>query len=370
MNSEELVVGDIFEFKAGMRIPADSIIIEVSPNKDNNMEGEPEPYIECNEGDVTGYFCQQNKGVLKKEAIFKNSGNALSNILYAQSFVVSGSGKAIVCCVGQRTQWGLPVDIETDISLEKKKTPFKEVLEKYSHRMGGYTNKIVLMLIILIIIRATLEWLGILQSGGMGGDSDGEQPDLAEFLTKLISKVLKMVTVYIALIIALLPEAVTMAFAACIVSYTEDEALSETFKIMFNELKCLETAGQVGFICLDLNDKDLKTLKEKEPKIVNLLKYFSQLKDIQLVVLSTHGKGDLEEFMRHIDPGYKEAEVEAKCNESLFDAANTKSEIGDSTDAKKKITISSIQDAGEFFDELRKMDGYIGNKNKSLYAMS
>jgi len=46
--------------------------------------------------------------------------------------------------------------------------------------------------------------------------------------------------------------------------------------------------------------------------------------------------------MRHIDPGYKEAEVEAKCNEKLFDAPNTKSEIGDSTDAKKKITISSI----------------------------
>jgi magnesium-transporting ATPase (P-type) len=77
---------------------------------------------------------------------------------------VSGKGKAIVCAVGERTQFGLPVDIDIDISLEKKKTPFKEKLEQYSHVMGGYTNSIIMFLILMIIVRSALEFYRIIPS--------------------------------------------------------------------------------------------------------------------------------------------------------------------------------------------------------------
>jgi magnesium-transporting ATPase (P-type) len=33
----------------------------------------------------------------------------LSNVLYAKSYVIKGKGKAIVCAVGHRTQFGMPV---------------------------------------------------------------------------------------------------------------------------------------------------------------------------------------------------------------------------------------------------------------------
>ena len=45
----ELVVGDIYEFHSGMRIPADSVILEVSEETEQGI-------VECNEGDVTGNY--------------------------------------------------------------------------------------------------------------------------------------------------------------------------------------------------------------------------------------------------------------------------------------------------------------------------
>ena len=51
LKAEDLVVGDIYNYKDGMRIPADSVILEVDDKKKDGL-------IECNEGDVTGYYCQ------------------------------------------------------------------------------------------------------------------------------------------------------------------------------------------------------------------------------------------------------------------------------------------------------------------------
>ena len=76
-----------------MRIPADSVILEVSEDTEHGI-------VECNEGDVTGYYSLQHKKDLVET---DKCNNNVSNILYAESFIVSGSGKAIVCCVGTRT---------------------------------------------------------------------------------------------------------------------------------------------------------------------------------------------------------------------------------------------------------------------------
>jgi magnesium-transporting ATPase (P-type) len=56
INSEDLVVGDIYKFKSGMMIPADSIILEIDPE----FMGR----VECNESNVTGLKSMQIKGVL------------------------------------------------------------------------------------------------------------------------------------------------------------------------------------------------------------------------------------------------------------------------------------------------------------------
>ena len=76
IKSEELVVGDIYDFNAGMMIPADSIIIHVDPLFNNR--------IECNESDVTGHKTMQIKGKLE------NQEEDLSNVLYAKTYIVKG----------------------------------------------------------------------------------------------------------------------------------------------------------------------------------------------------------------------------------------------------------------------------------------
>lgn len=93
LESEELVVGDIFNFKSGMMIPADSIIIEVDKEFKNR--------VECNESDVTGLKTMQVKGRLSVKDSHDN--DDLSNVLYSKTYIVRGSGKAIVCAVGHRT---------------------------------------------------------------------------------------------------------------------------------------------------------------------------------------------------------------------------------------------------------------------------
>lgn len=54
------MVGDIFEFESGMKIPADCLILEAS--------GE----IECNEGDITGLFTMQTKNDIPIDELYKS----------------------------------------------------------------------------------------------------------------------------------------------------------------------------------------------------------------------------------------------------------------------------------------------------------
>ena len=105
IHCKELVVGDVFEFKEGMMIPCDSIIIEIDSSSIHI------PQVECNESEVTGVRTMQikRKLPLSKEEAEHLADTNLSNVLYAQSYIIKGKGKSIVCAVGHRTQFGMPV---------------------------------------------------------------------------------------------------------------------------------------------------------------------------------------------------------------------------------------------------------------------
>jgi high-affinity K+ transport system ATPase subunit B len=93
---------------------------------------------------------------------------------------------------------------------------------------------------------------------------------------------MKMVTVYIALIIALLPEAVLLAFNACILNYSRDEDISTKMNIIYTDVKALETIGQVNFICFDATDI-MQISDRKHPRRTNtmsILRYMCKLPEI------------------------------------------------------------------------------------------
>lgn len=86
-------------------IPADSIITEIDSQTNQIAQ------VECNESEVTGVKTMQIKRKLplsEEDAQLLQDQN-LSNVLYAKSYIIKGKGKAIVCAVGHRTQFGMPV---------------------------------------------------------------------------------------------------------------------------------------------------------------------------------------------------------------------------------------------------------------------
>jgi len=90
MDSEELVVGDLVLIEAGMKVPADMVVVSGQD-------------IACTEGDLTG----EPDAVPKVVIDAQNYGEGQVCTLLAKSLVQTGVGKAIVVSVGYKTQAGI-----------------------------------------------------------------------------------------------------------------------------------------------------------------------------------------------------------------------------------------------------------------------
>jgi magnesium-transporting ATPase (P-type) len=88
----DVVVGDVIMIEAGMRVPADCILISGS-----DVTVDEAPYLEDRE-------CIVHKA--PSIMLSESSNNHKENpdpFLLSKSLVMTGSGKAVVCCVGKNT---------------------------------------------------------------------------------------------------------------------------------------------------------------------------------------------------------------------------------------------------------------------------
>jgi len=90
IDSENLLVGDLVIVEAGMKVPADMILVSGQD-------------ITCTEGDLTGEPDAMDKEVITEE----NYKNGPICTMLAKSLVQTGVGKALVLSVGYNTQAGL-----------------------------------------------------------------------------------------------------------------------------------------------------------------------------------------------------------------------------------------------------------------------
>jgi len=90
IDSRELVVGDVVHFEAGMKVPADLIMIEGQD-------------VSCNEGELTG----EPDYVEKYRIDESNWDQGVMGTMLAKSLVATGFGKAIVVAVGPKTVAGV-----------------------------------------------------------------------------------------------------------------------------------------------------------------------------------------------------------------------------------------------------------------------
>jgi len=132
----ELVVGDIIIVEAGMRVPADCVLIDGM--------------------DITADETAYNEGrtLVNKKQISKGEESHRENpdpFLLANSLVMTGSGRAVVCAVGKHTRYTQEFEIE-QLNDEDQLTPLQERLEK----LAGYIGKFGYLAGILIFISMTI----------------------------------------------------------------------------------------------------------------------------------------------------------------------------------------------------------------------
>jgi len=101
--NNDLVVGDVIKIEAGMRIPADCVLIDGTDiaTDESAMTGEPE---------------QVEKAAVTQHNYMHNP----NPFLIGKTLVESGQGLALVCAVGVNTRSGMA---EEKLNIEEEMTP-------------------------------------------------------------------------------------------------------------------------------------------------------------------------------------------------------------------------------------------------------
>ena len=103
MNSDYLLVGDVYIVSTGMKVPADSIL----------LSGQD---VVCDEASLTGEPEGQEKFAVDHSNVEYNP----NPFMYAKTLVTQGQGTALVCCVGTGTRSGMA---EEKLNIEEEATP-------------------------------------------------------------------------------------------------------------------------------------------------------------------------------------------------------------------------------------------------------
>lgn len=244
-----------------MIIPADSILIQAGHSMNDLMQKtEDEIYIEsqsnviiCNEENITGDQHFKKKTVIFQKNVddfyhfYRSQGKnptGVSNVLYARSHVVKGTGLAIVCAVGKNTQYGMSLsqdilDVQGNIINEENE--LKDILDAYTMKVGTYAYWISLLFLVLMVAREALEEHGVIESF-----TREERNSKAEKLHYFLN-----VFMYaIVLIVVIVPGALPLSVVYCLSEYSNLE-LFDQGKIIFKSIKCLDYMSRINCLLLE-----------------------------------------------------------------------------------------------------------------------
>lgn len=135
IDSEELVVGDIFYLESGDKVSADARIISC-----NNLT--------LNESMLTG----ESTSVLKTSNKLKENDDK-SNIVYAGTSVITGRAKCIVISVGKNTEIGKIAS--TVISTKKEESPLNKRMNKFTKQISIVVVIVSIFLLIMLYLKNT-----------------------------------------------------------------------------------------------------------------------------------------------------------------------------------------------------------------------
>lgn len=215
VDAGDLTVGDVIILKSGNRVPADARIINSTDLSTNeaNLTGESVP-------------SEKNKSKIKLGASLADQ----SNMVFASTIIVRGSGEAVVTAIGENTEIGKIAQLVK--SAKEEKTPLQLRLAALSRLLGALA--ILVSLLVMVI--------GVWQD----------------------RSVLEMFIVAVALAVSSVPEGLVVTVTVILVLGMQ-RILKQ--KALIRKLVAAETLGSTTVICSDKTG----TLTEGKMNVSNII---------------------------------------------------------------------------------------------------
>lgn len=227
----DIVVGDILLLQQGDRVPADCLLIQEMDMTVNEKE----------------FFPEQTHFAVKQCATGENHYDNPDMILLQGSLIMSGTGRAVVLAVGERTRREMEL---TDQKLEtgNQVTPTQERLEAFADLLSKYATYAAFAVLLILSVYELLQI--ILGSKDFISSST---------LFTLIENIQITISLLIVCVPEGLPLAVSMSMAFSIDKLIEDN-------LLIKQLDSLETSGSV----LDILTGKTSTLTKGKLKVESI----------------------------------------------------------------------------------------------------
>lgn len=234
IDSRELVVGDLVHFEAGMKVPADMIMVEGQD-------------VSCNEGELTG----EPDYVEKFRIDDSNWDQGVMGTMLAKSLVATGFGKALVVAVGPRTVAGV---ITEKTQKENEPTLLQQRLETIASKIGNIGISCAILTFIAMVFRSILEMTQAVPCGCGNLFKCEESPGCVPlsfqftFENRLWMDLLNTVIIAITIIVVAIPEGLPLAVT---ISLSFSSAKMRQMNNLVRKLASAETMGGATHICSD-----------------------------------------------------------------------------------------------------------------------
>ena len=335
----DVVPGDILQIDEGDKIPADARLIKAYS-------------FYADEAILTG----ESKPVVKDLKLYdeKTMLADRKNMVFSNTIITRGNGKAVVVGTGMKTEIGkIAEKIQEE---EPEKSPFQKEVNKFGKQLG------IIIMVVCIIVFA-IEFILILITEGFSLEQ------------AVIGQIIDALTVAISLAVSAVPEGlvvvITVVMSIGMRKMAEKNALVKT-------LTAVETLGRVNVICSDKtgtltkNEMTVKKVflggKEYDVDGVGYVLEGRIMNNGKAVKIEEHNY--LEEYL----------EVCQDCNNSSVNPRNDGTKktdvIGDPTEISLKVLAKkmNINSKAEKLDEIpfnsdRKMMSVVVRRNGKLYSM-
>ena len=248
----QMVVGDVVQLQPGDKIPADCLVLE-----SNNLQ--VKEIIRHDNGAAVDTFTSTD--------LYKNANDA--PFLYCDSFVLAGTCKALVCCVGENSSRGIN---DTQYDTADRKTELTDKLDA----IGG-TLKFFGLISAFVVLGVSLVVLFL--QVGVNDEVKGD-----DFIKKLTENIVISLIILVVAIPEGLPMAVTASIAQSVLQMSKHD------NVLVRDITSVETVGLVTDLCLGKTG----TMTTEEMQVVN---FYTQDLFVKNTRINTFNNCDLDEMI-------------------------------------------------------------------------